>query len=526
MDNTTCIRKDLTKLSIKELKSKAKSKGLRGYSNLCKAELIDLLIQRSIDLRRQRNRDLLRQRQIDLLKQGKKPRVNLRLEQPNLSVGSLLDAPIPLDEIPNEDKSKGILKPTKAKAKAIEKAVEMGKKEVENWGEWLKEMDAFENTRPLVDDAIEAFKSHIAGLYEKRLYEMRLSALKCYSRQFKIRGIEGYGPKSFLLTVKPSILKFLRENPNTKIKLVLKCRMSKTDLKTGEVIYTDAFFTSKVEINFQGTDVVDLYSRMLQKMLESLAKYQQKGSNWVFDKVEELHFYTVKYEPLSGSSYIPLPEKLKNKKAIINMKNKDNECFKWCVTRALNPVEKHAVRISEILQLQAKKLNWKGLKFPVELSQISRFEKLNNISVNVYGYEKDVVYPLSVSNSENAIHVNLLLISQGEKKHYCLIKSMSRLLTRQITKKKAKKFFCPRCLNSFGRQDLLDKHLELCQDSEAVRINMPEEGTFMYFKNYFKKMDMPIVIYADFESLMKAILSSQPNPKKSYTEKKTHHKPI
>ena len=300
--------------------------------------------------------------------------------------------------------------------------------------------------------------------------------------------------------------------------------MSKTDLQTGEVIFTTAYFSSKYEINFPNTDVSELYKTMSDKMLESLAAYQQRGSNWVFDSIEELEMHTAKYEPLKGSSYIPLPKNLKNKKAIINMENKDNECFKWCIARALNPVEKNPKRITKILRSQAEKLNWKGLKFPMELTQVNRFENLNEIAVNVYGYEKNV-YPLRVSKTEYSNHVNLL-ISQDEKKHYCLIKSISRLLSSQVSTKKEEKFFCPRCLNSFGRQELLDNHLELCRDSEAVRIKMPKEGTFVHFKNQHKKMDMPFVIYADFESVMRPFHSVQPNPKKSYTEKKMIHVPV
>ena len=48
----------------------------------------------------------------------------------------------------------------------------------------------------------------------------------------------------------------------------------------------------------------------------------------------------VKYEPLGGSSYIPLPAFLAANKAIINLRNEDDECFKWTIIRALNPVEK------------------------------------------------------------------------------------------------------------------------------------------------------------------------------------------
>ena len=354
----------------------------------------------------------------------------------------------------------------------------------------------------------------------------RESAFNKYVTQYKIEGVKGYGPESFLSAVKPTILTFIRENPDTKIKLILKCTMSKTDLNTGEVIFTDAYFSSYYEINFPGTNVKDLYKVMTDKMLESLATYQQQGSNWVFDSIEELHIHMVKYEPLSGSSYIPLPKNLADKKAIINMENDDKECFKWCIARALNPVEKNPKRITKILQLQAEKLNWKGLKFPMELTQINRFEKLNEVNVNVYGYEKEV-YPLRVSKTNYSHHVNLLLISEGEKKHYCLIKSMSRLLSKQTSTNQHKKFYCPRCLNSFGRQDLLDKHLELCRDSEVVRIKMPEEGTFVHFKNQHKtEMDMPFVIYADFESVMRPLHSAQPNREKPYTEKKMLHVPV
>ena len=43
---------------------------------------------------------------------------------------------------------------------------------------------------------------------------------------------------------------------------------------------------------------------------------------------------------------------------MINMKNDDNECFKWCITRALNPVDKNAERVTKILRMQFTKLKW------------------------------------------------------------------------------------------------------------------------------------------------------------------------
>ena len=76
-----------------------------------------------------------------------------------------------------------------------------------------------------------------------------------------------------------------------------------------------------------------------------------------------LDLHTVKYEPLDGSSYIPLPSFLAAKKAIVNLKNDDDDCVKRAITRALNPVEKNSERIDQNLREKSEVLNWEGLKF-------------------------------------------------------------------------------------------------------------------------------------------------------------------
>ena len=72
------------------------------------------------------------------------------------------------------------------------------------------------------------------------------------------------------------------------------------------------------------------------------------------------------------------------------MQNDDNECFKWCITRALNPVARDSERITKILRTQSEKLNWEGIEFPVapDANIISRCERNNSISINVFGYDK------------------------------------------------------------------------------------------------------------------------------------------
>ena len=150
-----------------------------------------------------------------------------------------------------------------------------------------------------------------------------------------------------------------------------------------------------------------------------------------------------------------------------------------------------------------------------------------------YIYEGEVdllrkIKPLRVRTDveSNNQRIHLLLICDGEKQHYCLIKDLSRLVSNDLSKRKNKKFICERCLNYFGSQKVLDVHIELCQEHEAVREKLPEAGTFLSFQNYHKKMDLPFVIYADFESVIKPIHSVQPSPLNCYTEKKQIHIPV
>ena len=109
--------------------------------------------------------------------------------------------------------------------------------------------------------------------------------------------------------------------------------------------------------------------------------------------------------PLRGSGWIALPPALQKKKALINMKNEDDMCFKWCLARAANPVEIHPERITAKLREQAEKLNWEGCKFPMAVDKIKLFENRNpNISVNVFGWTESRwnggVFPLKVVREE------------------------------------------------------------------------------------------------------------------------------
>ena len=301
-----------------------------------------------------------------------------------------------------------------------------------------------------VSNALKNLKEKINAIFQKeKKFEVRegQSALKNFAREKIIDGRAGYGPQRFFEAVRNLLIKILQENKNTKTKMILICKMQRTDLRTGEIIEIDADFHSEIEINLKEKDENKLLDKMIARIGEVLANFQRSGSNWVFQRVNQLEIHMADWKPISGSTFIPLPARIKNKVAVINPKNEDNQCFKWCVARALNPVEKNPNRITQELKDQSKRLDWSGLKFPVDLKQIKIFEKNNpDISINVFGYEEEV-YPLKISKIKKRINIDLLLISDEEKQHYCLIKNLSRLIRSKLSKHCGTAEICRSCLN-------------------------------------------------------------------------------
>ena len=374
---------------------------------------------------------------------------------------------------------------------------------------------------------------------EKRLFTpvKEKSALKNYAVQYVIKGEPLYGPAEFLQIAKPYVINIMASNRNIKTKLYLNCYMTRTDSDGFTVIKKFAFHSVGQKIITEATDVNEIYGEMLDEIEEEIQKVEQaEGSGWVFLEVENLTLHTDIWDPIKASSYIDLPKELKNKNAIINMKNEDNnKCFLWCVLRALNPKDDHPERIDKDLKSKENTLNMEGIAYPVSLKDINRFEKQNlNISISVLGYSKDEkIYPLRISKftkvkkeDERKHNIVLLLIKDGDNSHYCYVKNESALLTSQVNNHKSKIYFCLNCLNGYDTPEKLEKHKEYCGEEESIKINMPPPDTYIKFKNYLYSERAPFTIYADFESLVKPLDTCEPNPNKSYTLKYQKHEPV
>lgn len=153
------------------------------------------------------------------------------------------------------------------------------------------------------------------------------------------------------------------------------------------------------------------------------------GSGWTISSVDGHFVNVVKYRSLEGNSYIPLPVELRHsKKGLVNLKNEDNECFRWCHVRLLNPQERNPQQIKRTDRKMVEELSYQGIEFPISAKYYAKIEVQNNINVNVFGYEDKQFYPICVFKRSNEKVLNLLLITEDEKKHYVLIKDFNRMM--------------------------------------------------------------------------------------------------
>ena len=133
------------------------------------------------------------------------------------------------------------------------------------------------------------------------------------------------------------------------------------------------------------------------------------------ESVESQYINISPYGPLSGCSYIDLPVELRSPRiGLIDIKNKDQKCFK---------------------------LDYNEIQVPVQKKDFNKIEVKNNICINVFGYKNEMVFPIYISDQKFEESMDLLILSDNDKSHYLYIKDLDRSMFHK-TKNKNKKWFC------------------------------------------------------------------------------------
>ncbi|XP_072743627.1 uncharacterized protein [Anoplolepis gracilipes] len=308
-------------------------------------------------------------------------------------------------------------------------------------------------------------------------------------------------PRQFLEDASDIVFKHVRniiqKHNSVKVNTVFNGEFVTGDKRANHSISTRNFelFTS---------DTFDLpkwyKQRIVEPTLASLEEFQERENGWALLRILNLTVNINKYNPMRAGCSIQLPEKVKMKRAVVNVQTRDNACFAWAVVAALYPVERNTERQSSYPDYTTV-LNLQDIEFPVTLNQIKKFENNNDISINVYSYENDNIVPLRLTEQKRDKHVNLLYVQDARDiGHFAWIKNLSRLMSSQLSKRSGQKYICDRCMHYFHSSEKLQSHKVDCGKMNDCAIRLPgDKNKWLTFINYNRKKRLPFVVYADLE---------------------------
>ena len=327
-------------------------------------------------------------------------------------------------------------------------------------------------------------------------------------------GSDRFDLVNFLAGARPAVEKYLLSKVRRNAikwyivaQVELMRETAEGEMRTVQPFFRSVNYTLLTAENFDPSDL----NSALQKLVIGLEKYIHESSGWILREVKLLNVHTVLYKPLAASSFIDLPYTLKQCGALLNINNQDNKCFLWCLIAAFRRFSANPEKVQHYTPYE-NEFDMTGISYPVSLSSLDRFERQNNaISVNVFGFENKENFPLRITKQKVKKHVNLLFLQEGVITHFCLITDLNRFLKRTKTVNK-RSYFCPYCLQSMTRADLLEKHIEYCAAHGEQKLILPEKGQndVLKFNDFRKQMKCPFIIYCDFETLNRDISYCHP----------------
>lgn len=242
-----------------------------------------------------------------------------------------------------------------------------------------------------------------------------------HARDYVIDNNVVIGPREFLKQSKPEVFRVIGHHIPSKVILRLECVFVHTDMKTGTKKEEEAFLSTQPVAIIEGTDLEEQWVYFRERMEEMIVNFLKEKSGWRIKRVISLHISVSDYQPLQGGTWVELPEFFRNKKAIINIKNTDNQCFQWAITRALNPVKRDAERVtSKEFKRQSEDLNWDKIEFPATRVHFGIFERKNpDVALTVYTSEGEKIFPLWISPKKDAPKKAINTLSLWRSLHGC-----------------------------------------------------------------------------------------------------------
>ena len=340
--------------------------------------------------------------------------------------------------------------------------------------------------------------------------------------KYRIDGIEGMDLPTFFSKIRGSITNVLRKETSQR---AIRSQTTTWIRFMKEDEYVNLAFNSRMTPVYMFNDIDSIVQSMINHMAQQVENPALRDSKFVFDSIMYTDISIHRLILTRGSSYIPLPDWLAKKKAILNPKNLDIKCFKWSVIAALKweEIDRDHQRVSKLRKYE-NEFDWEGMSYPVSTKDISKFETRNRIGVNMLALDGRTPYICRKGMGYERT-VNLMIIEDGEKKHYVAIKSLERLLSMNNIKHKESQHFCNNCLQGCKTAESRDNHYDYCRSNESVRIEMPTRNPIVSYSNGQHQFKVPFVMYADFESILEPIEGVSNDPNMSSTRGVNVHKP-
>ena len=209
--------------------------------------------------------------------------------------------------------------------------------------------------------------NELKQLHEKETFDQQLKLVdkpKCgYFKAYEISATKYKDPHKLFQNKKKTIItkqiiQELQEFGGLKFQLALIIIFLKMMLRSN---MSQVYYTDKID---------EFYNDSSAKIQTGIENFTNKKSGLEIDRCVKIYLNIAKYEPFKGSSYVPLPKALANKKTIINVQNDDDRCLKWALKSALYPAKNNV--FSKYSYTKCNGLNMKGVDFPTPISQYQK----------------------------------------------------------------------------------------------------------------------------------------------------------
>ncbi len=254
---------------------------------------------------------------------------------------------------------------------------------------------------------------------------------------------------------------------------------------------------------FSEIEIPHLLDSLNQELVLKNENFIKFKSGLVLKNISKITMSVAAHQPLAGSQFQNLPPFLKNKKCIVNVKNKDNRCFGYALLAHLEPaMNQHRLCEENSYKHLFTKYHLDAIQYPVQPADIPAIEGNLPYAINVFSFNDDLGqsrFPIYVSPKTDTPMIDLLYWNE----HYALIKDFNRFMF-DITKHRNPKNFCRRCFGHFWKEATLIQHQKFCLGFKGIKTNirMPPENSVCEFTNIQNQLKCPFAIYADFECLL------------------------